>query len=93
MLSEQLGIPVVNAVKKIRETPQLKNVYDLDERLKLLDGAFEVDRAAITGKRVLLFDDLYRSAATMNVITSALYDQGKASDVVALTITKTRSNQ
>lgn len=92
-LSEQLGIPVVNAVRKIRETPQLKNVYDLDERLKLLDGAFEVDSAAINGKRVLLFDDLYRSGATMNVITSALYDQGKASDVVALTITKTRSNQ
>lgn len=92
-LAEQLRLPVVDAVSKIRETPQLKNVYDLDERLKLLDGAFKVEKSQISGKRVLLLDDLYRSGATMNVITSALYDQGQAKDVVALTITKTRSNQ
>lgn len=80
-------------LKKSRETPQLKNVYDLDERLKLLEGAFQVDENKIKGKHVLLFDDLFRSGATMNVITSALYDQGKAKDVVAFTVTKTRSNQ
>lgn len=92
-LAEQLQIPVVDAVSKVRETPQLKNVYDLDERLKILDGAYKVEKNQMSGKRVLLLDDLYRSGATMNVITSALYEQGQAKDVVALTITKTRSNQ
>jgi competence protein ComFC len=92
-ISELLGIPLADAVKKSRETPQLKNVYDLDERLKLLDGVFEIDKGQVGGKRVLLFDDLYRSGATLNVITDALYKQGQAKDVVALTITKTRSNQ
>ncbi len=38
-------------------------------------------------------DDLYRSGATMDAITRALYDQGSAADVFALAITRTRSNQ
>ena len=29
----------------------------------------------------------------MNAITAALYEEGKATDVFALTITRTRSNQ
>lgn len=69
----------------------MKNIFDLDERLKALDGVHAVDTAATQGRRVLLFDDLYRSGATMNVITTVLYDQGKAAEVFALTITRTRS--
>ncbi len=78
---------------KIRETPQLKNAYDYDQRWRLLDGAFEVDSALVAGKTLLLLDDLYRSGATLNAITSALYDKGGAKDIFALTITRTRSRQ
>ena len=92
-ISKRLGIPLVNCVKRTRNIPQLKNVYDLDERLKLLDGLHEVDTSATEAKKILLFDDLYRSGATMNAITAALYEQGKAAEVFALTITRTRSNQ
>jgi predicted amidophosphoribosyltransferase len=92
-ISKRLGIPLANCVKRARNIPQLKNVYDLDERLKLLDGLHEVDTPATQDKKILLFDDLYRSGATMNAITAALYEQGKASEVFALTITRTRSNQ
>lgn len=45
-ISEQLHIPVVECVTKTRETPQLKNIFDLDERLKALDGIHTVDAAA-----------------------------------------------
>jgi competence protein ComFC len=90
-ISDQLHIPLVECVTKTRETPQLKNIFDLDERLKALDGVHTVDVAVTQGRTILLFDDLYRSAATMNAITSALYEQGKAAEVFALTITKTRS--
>jgi competence protein ComFC len=76
---------------KTRETPQLKNVFDFDERLRLLDGAFEVDRPNVEDKTILLFDDLFRSGATLNAITSVLYDQGGASDILALTLTRTRN--
>jgi competence protein ComFC len=87
----RLGLPLIDCVKRTRDVPQLKNVYDLDERTRLLNGLHTVDRAVTAGKRILLFDDLYRSGATMNAITLMLYDHGAAGDVCALTVTRTRS--
>lgn len=55
------------------------------------EGQFDEYNALATvarGQLVLLFDDLYRSVASMN-----LYRQWGAADVVALTITQTRSNR
>lgn len=92
-ISQRLALPLVNCITRTRNVPQLKNVRDLDERSKLLDGLHVVDAVATAGKRVLLFDDLYRSGATMNAITNTLYETGKVIDVFALTITRTRSNQ
>jgi competence protein ComFC len=79
-------------IEKIKQTPQLKNVYDYKQRVAALEGAFAADRAKITGKRVLLFDDLFRSGATMNTITERLIEDGKAKVVYALTLTRTRSS-
>ena len=91
-IGQRIKIPVLeDLVRKIRETPQLKNVFDFDERSRVLDGAFEIDRSALEGKVALLFDDLYRSGATLNAVTSLLHDEGGAKDVLALTLTRTRS--
>ncbi len=92
-ISKRVGIPLVDCVRRTREVQQLKDVTDLDERLNLLRDLHVVDRLAIEGKRVLLFDDLYRSGATLNAITKTLYESGNAKDVLALTITRTRSNR
>jgi predicted amidophosphoribosyltransferase len=92
-ISSQLSLPLVHAVTKTRDTPQLKNIFDLDARLTALEGVHAIDPAMTQGKRVLLFDDLFRSGATLNAITTALYDQGKVAEVFALTITRTRSHQ
>jgi predicted amidophosphoribosyltransferase len=89
----QMELPVVNAVSRKRGVPQLKNVFDLDERARLLEGLHTIDPAAVTGKRVLLFDDLFRSGATMNAIATAMVEEGRTADVFALTLTRTRSNQ
>ena len=78
---------------KTRDLPELKNVYEYNARIQLLEGAHTVDRTQVQGRKILLFDDLYRSGATMNAITAALYDEGEAANVFALTITRTRSNQ
>ena len=75
----------------VQETPELKNVYAYDERLCLLDGAHRIETSVVEGRMILLFDDLYRSGATMNAITAALYDEGAVADVYALAITRTRS--
>lgn len=78
-------------IKKTRDIPQLKDVQDGEKRAELLKGIFSVDKAKTKGRRLLLFDDLFRSGATMNEITETLYDQGQVADVFALTITSTRS--
>lgn len=77
---------------RTRETPELKNVYDYHTRTELLAGLHSVAPGGLEGRRVLLFDDLYRSGATMNAVTEVLYEQGRAGDVFALAITRTRSN-
>jgi predicted amidophosphoribosyltransferase len=85
--------PCIDCVTTTRApTKQLKNVNDLDERKKLLEGLYAVDQAITSGKRILLVDDLYRSGATMNAITAVLLGQGKAAKVFAFAITCTRSN-
>ena len=84
---------MADSVKRTRNMPQLKNTFDLDERARLLEGLHAVDRSVTSGKSVLLFDDLYRSGATMNAITTELYEAGEVADVFALTITRTRRHQ
>ncbi|HVH75366.1 MAG TPA: phosphoribosyltransferase family protein [Stellaceae bacterium] len=89
-ISARVGVPLEDCITKTRKERQLKNVFDLDERLKILDGLHAVNAAKIAGRRVLLFDDLYRSGATMNSVTALLLKQ-RAEEVFALAITRTRS--
>ena len=91
-ISSKLRIPLLtDALVKTEETPQLKNVYDYEERLKLLNNKFSASASLTAGKNVLLFDDLYRSGATLSAITSVLFHQGKVKKVYVLSLTKTRS--
>ena len=80
------------AVTKIRDTPELKDVFDYQERIKLLEGAFQVDTHAVRGKRILLVDDLYRSGATATVVARGLLAGGAAAvQMPAMTKTRTRT--
>ncbi len=91
-IGKNLGLPVrPDAITRAKANPQLKDVFGYDARVKLLQGAHSADPAIVQGNRILLFDDLFRSGATMNSITETLYGIGKASEVFALTITRTRS--
>ncbi len=92
-LGRQLQLPVVTAVRAKRQAKELKNIYDLEERMRALEGLYEIVDGRTRGRRVLLLDDLYRSGATMNTITELLYEDGGAADVFALAITQTRSNR
>jgi predicted amidophosphoribosyltransferase len=80
-----------NAIRKTKETPTLKNITDLEHRREVLDGAFEADKKQVSGKGVLLVDDLYRSGSTANAVTLAIIAAG-ASRVYFLAATRTRSN-
>lgn len=92
-VSSKLQIPFYrNVLAKVEETPELKDVYEYKQRLKLLKSAFAVEDAAkITKKNVLVFDDLYRSGATVDAIVRTLFAEGKVSKVYVLALTRTRS--
>jgi predicted amidophosphoribosyltransferase len=92
-LGRKLGVPVLNnCVVKTKRTPQLKDVYNYEERTKLLEGAFTVNRDQSAGKSLLLFDDLYRSGATMNAVARELAKTGEAKELFVLALTHTRSS-
>jgi len=78
------------AIKKVKETPELKDVFDYGHRTKLLEGAFEADASGVAGKDILLVDDLYRSGATAIIVAKTLLDAG-ANSVRMLAMTKTRT--
>jgi len=80
----------VDSLRKTRDTPQLKGVADHAKRVEALEGAFAVQGGALANRRILLFDDLFRSGATMNAITKVLRSVG-VSGVFALTLTRTRT--
>jgi predicted amidophosphoribosyltransferase len=86
-----LNVPVdKRSVRKVKETPELKNV-EYAKRLELLGGAHAVDADASRGRRILLLDDLYQSGATLNVIARLLKEVGGAAAVFALVLTRARS--
>ena len=90
-LSEQTGIELcTSCVSKVKSTAQLKDVFDFQKRAQLLADAFSVDKEKTKGRRLLLFDDLYRSGATASAIARLLIGQGDASAVYLLTLTRTR---
>lgn len=92
-LGKKLGVQVLDhCVSKTKRTPQLKDVYTYKERKELLEGAFTVDRDQSAGKSLLLFDDLYRSGATMNAVARELAKSGEAKEVFVLALTRTRSS-
>jgi competence protein ComFC len=92
-LGARLRKPVEpNAVDKIKETPQLKDVYDFSEREKLLRDAFRANCQIVRGRAILLVDDLYRSGATAMVVAQSLL-AGGATHVCMLAMTKTRTRR
>lgn len=91
-LASNLGIGYdITSVRKVKETPELKSVDEMAEREAALADAFEVDGTVLAGRTVLLFDDLYRSGASLGAVARALTLQGRVAGVVALALTRTRS--
>lgn len=79
-LADKYKIVYLEAVKKVKETtPQ--NKLERADRLKNLKGAFEMqDGAIVSGKKVLVVDDVYTTGATMNEMAKTL----KAAGVVEI---------
>jgi len=92
-ISNSLKIPLSEAdLVKGKNTSQLKNIYNYEERIKILEDVFIAGTTNLQGKNILLFDDLYQSGATLKVITDVLYNQIEANVVYVLTLTQTRKS-
>lgn len=83
----------LSTLKKLKSTPELKDIRDPGTRREILKDAFGVAADSLDGKNVLLFDDLYRSGETLNAVCDIIKNRGNPKNVYALTITKTRSNR
>jgi predicted amidophosphoribosyltransferase len=94
-LSRKIDVELAtDLILKIRETPELKNITDDKERDNITRDAFSLnDTYDLSGLKVLILDDLYRSGTTLRAITSLLHEEGKVKNVYVVTLTKTRSTR
>lgn len=93
-LGKRRGVAVLGGFLENTGNEELKGISDPVERHERLRAAMRIagDRQ-ITGKSLLLIDDLYRSGTTLMIATDLLYNAGKAGKVCVLAMTKTRSTR
>ncbi len=83
--AERIGLPVKDILLKTRETDRQAKL-NREERLKNLRGAFKVtDKKEVSGKKVLLIDDVFTTGATSLTISGILKKAG-ADKVTVLTV-------
>lgn len=90
-----VGIKVdLDYIKKVKETTELKSIKNISERMEILKGAFSCNKR-YKNRKILLFDDLYRSGSTLKEVCNTLYYQGEVQkkDIFILTLTKTTSKR
>ena len=82
MLAKQLNKPYKNLLKRTRST-QRQATLSREERLKNLQGAFAVKKPAhVSGKKILLVDDVLTTGATLHACAEALQQAGSAEILV-----------
>jgi len=76
MLSKVSGVPLIDALNKIRETKR-QHTLTKSERIKNVKGAFSCALPdEIKGKRVLIIDDVITTGSTILECTRMLYKGG-----------------
>lgn len=90
-ISEQIGKENLSgAIWTSKQRGQLKDIK-VDSKLSTIYGTMEVDSSCISGKNILLLDDLYQSGTTINYTAKMILDAG-AERVFGLTCEKTIRN-
>ncbi|MBM3153230.1 MAG: hypothetical protein FJZ96_13675, partial [Chloroflexi bacterium] len=85
-LSDKIKIPMQTTLAKTRQTQAQKELKTLAQKRANVAGAFTI-KGNITGKRVLVVDDLFDSGATLEEVARLLLKKGAAC-VNILTLTR-----
>ena len=76
-ISQDLQIPAVSLLKKIRHTPPQSGIRDAARRRANVFGVYQVlDPQQISGKRILLLDDIMTTGATAGECARMLLTHG-----------------
>jgi len=87
-VSEERGLPCVSTLEKVRNNPAQSGIKDPGQRRKNVSGAYEtINTDAVSGKRILLVDDIVTTGSTLSEAASVLKKAG-AAEVVALTLAR-----
>jgi len=93
-LGQSLQVPVLENIITKNNPEQLKDIEETAKREALLRESLILSEGTdLTGKKILLIDDLYRSGATLRAVTDILYNKANVNKVYVLTMTKTRTNR
>jgi len=89
-LGAQRNVPaLVGHLTKVGNA-QLKNITDPVERANALANITVSGKTNISGKEVLLLDDLYDSGATLSACCRVLKEKSDVKNIWVLTMTKTK---
>ena len=85
VVSENTGIPLINALERIKNNRPQVSIEDKKEKERNVMGVFAVkERKDIHKRRILLVDDLFTTGATSNECSKVLKQAG-AGEVIVLT--------
>ena len=89
-VGELTGLPVVNRLKKVRRTEVQSQIQDAAARRANVSGAYTLAAGVeLSGKRVVLVDDVVTSGATLSECAFLLRQAG-AEAVTGLTLARAR---
>ena len=90
VLAQRLGIPQQSAALRRVVATRAQVGLDMQERRHNVQGAFVADSHLVSGRDVLLVDDVYTTGATLGACAQALQDAGVRT-VYGLTLTRAGS--
>lgn len=89
-ISKNLAIPEKQLLKKIKDNPAQSGTDSAKERLRNVSGVYALkDNAEVSGKTVLLIDDIVTTGATLSECARVLRKEG-AARVYAVTLARHR---
>lgn len=91
-VATELKLPLLAALKKVKHTPAQSSLKGDKARRENISGAYQPAGASVSGKRILLIDDVVTTGSTLSECSRVLLQAG-ADLVVCAAFAKARRDQ